>query len=134
MAVVGLADDHVLVVDGRDHLVAHDLPDDRVPGAVVQLGLAGVDLGALRGGADAGHLLDVEAVGVDLHRGDVADWADEKLVNAVRAELRLSMNVLAEPVFQHITRWPAARPSWLGTAKCRSPTCMPVKPSPMVKP
>ncbi len=47
------------------------------------------------------------------HRGEVADWADEKLVNAVRAELRLAMNVSADPVFQHIARWPAAIPQYM---------------------
>jgi len=31
----------------------------------------------------------------------------------VRAELRLAMNVSAEPVFQHIARWPAAIPQYM---------------------
>src|SRR6185295_18960717 len=45
----GLREDHLLVVDAGQHLVAVDLPDDRVPGVVVQLGLRRVHLGVLRG-------------------------------------------------------------------------------------
>ena len=42
----------------------------------------------------------------------MVDWPDDRLVDAVRAELRLAMGVTAAPVFVHIVRWPAAIPQY----------------------
>src|SRR5262245_2695228 len=47
------------------------------------------------------------------HRGEIVDWPDDRLVNAVRAELRLAMGVTAAPVFTQVVRWPAAIPQYL---------------------
>jgi oxygen-dependent protoporphyrinogen oxidase len=47
------------------------------------------------------------------HRGEVVDWPDVRLIEAVRAELRLAMGVTATPVFTHIVRWPAAIPQYV---------------------
>lgn len=47
------------------------------------------------------------------NRADVADWPDDRLVAAVREELRLALNVSAPPVFMHIARWPAAIPQYV---------------------
>jgi oxygen-dependent protoporphyrinogen oxidase len=47
------------------------------------------------------------------HRGEVADWPDDRLVEAVRSELRLAMGVTSAPVFTHIVRWPAAIPQYV---------------------
>jgi protoporphyrinogen/coproporphyrinogen III oxidase len=47
------------------------------------------------------------------HRGDMVDWPVEKLIAAVRAELRLAMGVEATPAFTHVARWPAAIPQYL---------------------
>jgi oxygen-dependent protoporphyrinogen oxidase len=47
------------------------------------------------------------------HRGEVADWPDERLIDAVRAELRVAMAVNAAPVLAHIARWPAAIPQYV---------------------
>jgi oxygen-dependent protoporphyrinogen oxidase len=46
------------------------------------------------------------------HRGDVVGWEDERLLRAVRAELRLAMGVTAEPVFHRILRWERAIPQY----------------------
>jgi oxygen-dependent protoporphyrinogen oxidase len=46
------------------------------------------------------------------HRGEMVDWDDDRLVGAVRAELRLAMNVEAAPVFVHVVRWPRAIPQY----------------------
>jgi oxygen-dependent protoporphyrinogen oxidase len=46
------------------------------------------------------------------HRGEVVDWPDERLISAVREELRLAMGVTSPPVFAHIVRWPAAIPQY----------------------
>ena len=47
------------------------------------------------------------------HRGETIDWPDDRLVDAVRAELRLAMGVTAAPAFVHIARWPAAIPQYV---------------------
>ena len=47
------------------------------------------------------------------HRGEMIDWADDRLVEAVRTELRLATGVTAAPAFVHVTRWPAAIPQYL---------------------
>ena len=46
------------------------------------------------------------------HRADMVDWPDDRLVDAVRAELRLAMGVTAAPVFVHVVRWPSAIPQY----------------------
>jgi protoporphyrinogen/coproporphyrinogen III oxidase len=47
------------------------------------------------------------------NRPDVVDWPDERLVAAVRAELRLAQRVTAEPAFVHVVRWDRAIPQYL---------------------
>jgi oxygen-dependent protoporphyrinogen oxidase len=46
------------------------------------------------------------------HRAEVAGWPDDRLLSAVRQELRLAMNVQADPVFHHIVRWDRAIPQY----------------------
>jgi oxygen-dependent protoporphyrinogen oxidase len=46
------------------------------------------------------------------HRADVVDWPDERLVGAVRAELRLAQGVTAAPAFVHVARWDRAIPQY----------------------
>jgi len=41
------------------------------------------------------------------------DWPDDRLVDAVRNELRLSMGVTAAPAFVQVVRWPAAIPQYV---------------------
>jgi oxygen-dependent protoporphyrinogen oxidase len=47
------------------------------------------------------------------HRAEVAGWDDERLVEAVRADLRLALGIRAAPVFRHIVRWDRAIPQYL---------------------
>jgi protoporphyrinogen/coproporphyrinogen III oxidase len=47
------------------------------------------------------------------HRGDIVDRADDRLIDSVRNELRISMGVTAAPVFSQVVRWPAAIPQYL---------------------
>jgi oxygen-dependent protoporphyrinogen oxidase len=47
------------------------------------------------------------------HRGDVADWPDDRLVSAVRSEIRLATGVDAQPMFTLVLRWPQAIPQYL---------------------
>jgi oxygen-dependent protoporphyrinogen oxidase len=47
------------------------------------------------------------------HRAEIVDWPDGRLIEAVRAELRLAMGVTAAPLFVHIVRWPAAIPQYV---------------------
>lgn len=47
------------------------------------------------------------------HRGEVADWPDDRLMSAVRAELRLAHGITADPVFAKIIRWPQAIPQYM---------------------
>lgn len=46
------------------------------------------------------------------HRPEMVDWDDARLVEAVRAELRMAMGVTVPPVFQHIARWQRAIPQY----------------------
>ena len=46
------------------------------------------------------------------HRGDNVDWDDTRLLNAIRAELKLAMNIAAEPIFHKIVRWQKAIPQY----------------------
>ena len=47
------------------------------------------------------------------HRPEMIDWPDDRLVNAVREELRLAMGVEAAPAFVQIVRWPTAIPQYM---------------------
>ncbi len=46
------------------------------------------------------------------HRAEVAGWDEPRLLEAVRAELRLAMGVSAEPIFHRIVRWDRAIPQY----------------------
>jgi oxygen-dependent protoporphyrinogen oxidase len=46
------------------------------------------------------------------HRPDIANWDDERFMQAVRAELRLSMGIEAAPILQRIVRWERAIPQY----------------------
>lgn len=46
------------------------------------------------------------------HRGDIVDWDDARLMQALRAELKLAMNLAAEPIFHKIIRWHQAIPQY----------------------
>jgi len=46
------------------------------------------------------------------NRLDIASWDDEHLIQAVRAELQLSMGITAEPIFRRIFRWERAIPQY----------------------
>jgi oxygen-dependent protoporphyrinogen oxidase len=48
-----------------------------------------------------------------VHRGEMLDWPDERLVRAVHAEIQLAMGVRGEPVFQRIIRWDRAIPQYV---------------------
>ncbi len=48
-----------------------------------------------------------------VHRGEVVDWPDDRLVRAVHAEVRLAMGVTGEPAFAHVVRWPRAIPQYV---------------------
>ncbi len=45
-------------------------------------------------------------------RPDIIDWSDEKLVAALRAELRIAQRITAPPSFVKIVRWPTAIPQY----------------------
>jgi oxygen-dependent protoporphyrinogen oxidase len=47
------------------------------------------------------------------HRPDIADWADDQLLRAVRDELAQTVGVRTPPVFHHIVRWGRAIPQYL---------------------
>src|SRR5262249_30180143 len=46
------------------------------------------------------------------NRAEMLDWDDARLLEAVRAELRLALGVTAAPAFVHIVRWPRAIPQY----------------------
>jgi protoporphyrinogen/coproporphyrinogen III oxidase len=46
------------------------------------------------------------------HRAEIVDSSDERLVAAVREELRVAMGVAAAPAFVQIVRWPTAIPQY----------------------
>lgn len=46
------------------------------------------------------------------HRGEMVDWSDDRLIQAVCAELRLSSGVAAVPVLAQVVRWPMAIPQY----------------------
>jgi oxygen-dependent protoporphyrinogen oxidase len=47
------------------------------------------------------------------HRAEVVGWDDDRLLSAVRAELRLALGITAPPCFHHIVRWDRAIPQYL---------------------
>jgi oxygen-dependent protoporphyrinogen oxidase len=46
------------------------------------------------------------------HRAEVVGWDDERLLNAVRSELRLAMGIVADPRYHFIVRWDRAIPQY----------------------
>lgn len=46
------------------------------------------------------------------HRAEVAGWDDDRLIGAIRAELRLALSITAAPVLHRIVRWPRAIPQY----------------------
>lgn len=48
-----------------------------------------------------------------VHRTEILDWDDDRLVQAVRAEMKVAMGVTGEPVFVRVVRWPAAIPQYV---------------------
>lgn len=46
------------------------------------------------------------------HRADMVGWDDDRLLTALRAELRLIMGISAAPLFQKIIRWDRAIPQY----------------------
>ena len=46
------------------------------------------------------------------HRADVVGWADDRLLSAMRAELRLALGITAPPIFHRIIRWERAIPQY----------------------
>jgi oxygen-dependent protoporphyrinogen oxidase len=47
------------------------------------------------------------------NRPDIVSWNDERLTQAVRTELQITMKIMAEPVFRSIIRWDRAIPQYL---------------------
>jgi oxygen-dependent protoporphyrinogen oxidase len=47
------------------------------------------------------------------HRPEIVDWDDARLLEAIRAELRLALGIVAEPVFRTIVRWDRAIPQYV---------------------
>jgi oxygen-dependent protoporphyrinogen oxidase len=46
------------------------------------------------------------------HRAEIVGWKDERLLAAVRAELRACMRITAAPIFEKIIRWERAIPQY----------------------
>jgi oxygen-dependent protoporphyrinogen oxidase len=46
------------------------------------------------------------------NRPDIMDWDDERMIQAVRNELQLTMKITAEPVFRSVIRWNRAIPQY----------------------
>jgi oxygen-dependent protoporphyrinogen oxidase len=61
--------------------------------------------------APAGTVL-VRALCGGWQRGDVVGWDDNRLSQAVQAELRLALGITAAPTFQKIVRWDRAIPQY----------------------
>jgi oxygen-dependent protoporphyrinogen oxidase len=45
-------------------------------------------------------------------RGEMLDWDDDRVAQAVRDELRLALGITLAPIFQKIIRWPRAIPQY----------------------
>ena len=63
------------------------------------------------GRAPEGHVL-LRALCGGWHRAEMVGWEDERLLAAVREELRLALGITAAPVFHHIVRWQRALPQY----------------------
>jgi len=63
------------------------------------------------GRAPAGMVL-LRAMCGGWQRGEMVEWDDAKLLQAVRAELRQSMGIQAEPLFHEVVRWQPAIPQY----------------------
>lgn len=61
--------------------------------------------------APAGQVL-LRALGGGWHRPEVVGWDDERLLAAVREDLRLALGIVRPPVFHAITRWERAIPQY----------------------
>jgi oxygen-dependent protoporphyrinogen oxidase len=61
--------------------------------------------------APAGMVL-LRAMAGGWHRAEVVGWDDTRLLDAVRAELRVAMGIAAPPAFHHIARWDRAIPQY----------------------
>ncbi len=46
------------------------------------------------------------------HRPEVVDWPEDRLLAAVREELRLAMGIMAAPLLHHVIRWDRAIPQY----------------------
>jgi len=46
------------------------------------------------------------------NRPEIVGWEDDRLLQAVRGELRLTMGIVADPVFDHLVRWDRAIPQY----------------------
>jgi protoporphyrinogen/coproporphyrinogen III oxidase len=46
------------------------------------------------------------------NRPDILDWDDDRIVSAVREELRLAQGIVVPPRFRHIVRWDRAIPQY----------------------
>lgn len=57
-------------------------------------------------------LVLLRAIAGGWHRKDILAWDDQRLLEAVRKELRLAMHIEAAPVFHHIVRWERAIPQY----------------------
>jgi oxygen-dependent protoporphyrinogen oxidase len=63
------------------------------------------------GRAPAGAVF-LRAIAGGWNRPDIVGWDDDRLVQAVRAELRLALGIEAAPIFHEIIRWPRAIPQY----------------------
>lgn len=61
--------------------------------------------------APAGTVL-LRAMAGGWNRPDVVGWDDDRLLNAMRKELRLAMGIQATPIVHHIIRWHRAIPQY----------------------
>jgi oxygen-dependent protoporphyrinogen oxidase len=61
--------------------------------------------------APPGHVL-LRVMSGGWNRPEVVSWDDKRLLQAVQAELRLTMGITAAPVFHHIVRWDRAIPQY----------------------
>lgn len=61
--------------------------------------------------APAEHVL-LRGIAGGWHRADIMSWDDDRLLRAVRHELRLAMGIEAAPVFHHLVRWERAIPQY----------------------
>lgn len=48
-----------------------------------------------------------------VHRAEMVDWDDDRLVRAVHNEMKLAMGVVGPPVFHRVVRWPKAIPQYV---------------------